>query len=287
MVIDGAHQKETAHEFHLLKKLAELEKETELLKRQIRRYKTTKAAGFVLIFSGIFCLILVIFYPSNILVLASLGPLFLGGILLYVRPTKYVRYELLRESNMFICALMDKIIKNLGYESKGIYLPPKTLKGLMVSLVFMPKKNKIIIPPVQTSGESDLFSKNPEGIYLPSPGSNLFNLFREWVGKDPSGLTLSEVGDKLTAFLIENLELVKNAHVEFKDDRFLVRFIDPVYMELCEEIRGTFQTCSQVGCPFCSFVACLLTQVTGHPVLIDHISYGEKEIETSYQIVKG
>jgi hypothetical protein len=271
----------------LLKRLIQLENKNESLRKQIGTYKTTKTVGFALIFIGSLVFILIAFFPSMILVLASLGLVFWGGILLYVRPTRYVRYSLLHESNLFICKLIDRIIRDAGCENRGIHLPPKTLKSLIEHSVFIPKENETVIPTEQEFGENDILSKNSKGIVLPSPGSHLVDLFREWLGKDPASLTLSEVADKLSIFLIENLELVKNIHIGFKDDKLCVKFEKPAYIELCKEVKENFPICPQVGCLFCSFIACLLTRVTHKPVLINNISHGEKEIETCYQILKG
>ncbi len=269
----------------LVKRIIELEEEKSSLEMQIAKYKTTRAVGLTLFFFGIAILIIVIFYQSVIMVLAGLGLAFLGGTLLYARPARYVRYELFHESNVLTCTLISRIIKSIDGESKGIHLPPRTLKGLIQNLIFIPRKG-IMIKPWDLDYRGDtLFSRNPEGIFIPSPGSGLVGLFRTWLGKDPASLTLNELANKLTVFLVENLELVKDFNMEFKDKEVRVKFEEPLFMELCDELRDD-EVCISVGCPFCSFIASLLTRVTNSAVIINETIHGEREIETSYHIIK-
>jgi len=283
--IDQIFRLESDKKEDLVKRIIELEEEKSSLERQIAKYKTTRAAGLTLFLLGITILIIAIFYQSVITVLAGLGPAFLGGTLLYVRPSRHVRYELLHESNVLTCTLISGILKSIDGESKGFHLPSRTLKGLVQNLVFIPQKGKMIKPwNLEYRGDA-LFSRTPEGIFIPSPGSGLVRLFRSWLGKDPASLTPNELADRLTVFLVENLELLKDFEMEFKDNEVRVKFDEPLFMELCEEMRED-EVCLSVGCPFCSFVASLLTRITNNVVMINEVRHGEREIETTYHIIK-
>jgi hypothetical protein len=92
------------------------------------RIDLTKATSWTLLGVGVAALILSIIYASSILTFIGLGLLFWGALTLYITTEKYVKEILLNSTLLPRLANMDKILTELGYQGKAVYLPPKYLK---------------------------------------------------------------------------------------------------------------------------------------------------------------
>jgi hypothetical protein len=87
-----------------------------------------KLIGYTILLFGALSLFFSIFYEHTVLAFIGLGLTFWGALLLYIRSENYVKAKLLNSTMIPTLANMDKILTELGYQGKAVYLPPKYLK---------------------------------------------------------------------------------------------------------------------------------------------------------------
>lgn len=268
-----------------------LEREKEKLTAELwrRERRPSGKVGYMLLLSGALCIISSILYSSLILAFIGLGLTFWGALLLYIAPTRFVRGVLLGSTATSSLVSISRIISDLNYEGKGIYLPPRHLREVKGGTVFIPSKNELVIPPVgETTGEK-VFLKNPNGMCLAPPGLSLVNLYEDELGTDFAKVDLNYLRMNLPKLFIEGLEIAEDLEISVEGVRIHVRITGSIYTESCREIRNTSPNiCTSLGCPLCSSITCALARTTGKPVMIEETRQSEdgKTIEAYYRIVK-
>src|SRR5271169_4154677 len=95
---------------------------------------------------GIGLVIVSAFYVSSYLALVGTGIGFWAFILLYITPTKHVSLTLLNASANTNGSNIERILTEFDLTEKGVYLPPKNLKSIGASLIFIPQKAKTQLP---------------------------------------------------------------------------------------------------------------------------------------------
>ncbi len=105
------------------------------------------------------------FYASSFLAISGLAMIFWSAILFYIKPVKHVPLPLFNASAEAICSNIERVLIELNLTEKGIYLPPKSLKDVENSLVFVPF---ILKTPLPTSNETNerLFCNPRTGVFL-------------------------------------------------------------------------------------------------------------------------
>lgn len=235
--------------------------------RKHRRKPSSKVAYTFLSF-GIISLASSIIYNSSILAFIGLGLTLWGGLFLFIKPARYVRANLLDSTAISSLTAIDKILTELNYHGKGIYLPPRQLNELKEVVVFVPKKNKILIPQPKEIAQGKVFI-NPDGMFLIPPGQGLLTLYEKELGKDLSKVNLNNLSTDLPKLLIEDLELLESLEISTYKDGVHVKIVGSVYESLCSQVRNHTNICSRLGCPLCSSIACALAKATGKPVVIE------------------
>ena len=244
----------------------------------------------ILFFAGVLVLVLSINFNSSILAFVGLGLVFWGAILFYVRPSKYVKENLLLKTIVPSLVSLDQTIIELGYKGKGVYLPPKYLRDLKSSKIFISAQRDTKLPsPEQIQNEEDkVFLKNPEGILITPPGSELARLFEEKLGTSFARVDLQQIEQKMPRLLIEDLEIAQNAQIETVNNIVHVKIENSIYKNMCQEAKKFSNICSLLGCPLCSAIACALAKATGKPVIIEknQISEDGQIINVEYRLLE-
>ena len=258
--------------------IQELEKEREALKRGLwrQRRRPSGIAGYALLALGATFLTLSIIYSAEssaiISALIGLGLAFWGCILLYITPSRFVRSTLLDSTAISSLATINKIITELNYEGKGIYLPPTYLRGVKGGTVFIPTTKKIIIPPIQEIAEDRVFLKNPGGICLTPLGLGLANLYEKELGKDFAKTNLDYIQKNLPKVFIEGLQIAEDLEIESKGNKVQAKITGSIYKDLCKQVEEASPgICSKIGCPLCSSIALAITRSTRRPLVIQEV----------------
>jgi len=256
------------------------------------KHKTsfTKAVTLAFLSVGAIALVTSIIYVSSILALIGLGLVFWGAILAYIQPEEYTRKVILDAAVMPSLATLNQIIQELNYKGKAIYLPPKYLKDPEASKVYISKKKegKLPTPELTLKHENKLFFKNPQGILLTPPGTQLTRLFEKRLDTSFAKTDLKYFTQNIPRLFIEDLEIAENLEIETGYDEIKMRITNSIFKEAYKENNKLSHVYRSIGCPLSSAIACALTKATGKPITIERIQPSEdgKIIEATYRILE-
>jgi hypothetical protein len=275
----------------LVHKVEKLESEKEALRLKLRRQRLApaKLIAYSLLAIGAFALISSIVFFSSILAFIGLGLAFWGALFLFIRPVGYVKAKLLDSTTFSSLMAIDDILGEEACQGKGLYLASKHGHGFEDGTVFIPAKNEVAIPSTDEIAGGKVFSKNPQGVCLLSPGYGLTKLFEKELGVDFSKVDLDYLQKNLPRLLVEDLEVVEEFSMDVDGELVEVRIVGAIYQDLCREVRKLSTICLHLGCPIISAIGCALAKVTGKPVVFegDKLSSDSKEIHARYHIIKG
>ena len=253
-----------------------IKRENEALRRKLRKHrrKPSGAIGYLLLFLGATALISSVIFTSSILAFIGLGLTFWGALLHFIRPVKFVSGEILDSMVISSLSAVDKVISELNYKGKAIYLLPRHLKGLSEVTVYIPSKDKVEMP-------------TAEGLFLPSAGTGLMSLYEKELRVDFSKVNLEYLQHHLPQLLIEDLEMFEVFEMKSEGNVVHVKMKGSIYQDLCNQVKdGLKHVCQSYGCPLCASVACALTRSTDKPLQIEKVTHSNKNvIEAWYRFV--
>lgn len=250
----------------------------------------TKVVPIVLTFVGAVALVFSIFYTSSVLALIGLGLLFWGAILFYVHTDRHVKEILLDKTALPSLANLGQIIGEMGYEGKGIYLPPEHLNDDESVKIYVGARTdgKLPLPEDIQRNENRLFLKNPEGLLITPTGIELTSLFEKTLGTNFKRVDLRYLEKNIPKLLTQDLEIAQSVDVEINDHKVRIRMKNSIYQSMCSETRKLSNVCGSLGCPFCSAIACALAKATGKPVIIEEntSSDDDKTIDIEFRLLE-
>jgi len=275
----------------LVRKIQQLESEKEDLRLRLlkRRFASSKIIAYSLLAIGAVALVSSIVFYSSILAFIGLGLAFWGALFLFIRPEAYVKAKLLDPTVLSSLMAIDEILSEEACQGKGAYLALKYEEGGKDGMVFISTNNEVAIPSMDEIAGKKVFSKNPQGVCLLSPGYGLTKLFEKELGVDFSKVDLDYLQRNLPKLLVEDLEVVEEFSMDVDGELVEVRMVGAIYQDLCREVRKLNNICLHLGCPIISAIGCALAKVTDNPVVFegDKLSEDGREIQARYRIIKG
>ena len=270
----------TASQEELLLKLRELQDQ----RTGHSRGPSSTIVGYVLVGIGGVSLVSAAVFTSTILTFTGLGLVFWGAILLFVRPHKYVRSDLMNSTALSSLRTIDHVMVDLGYTEKGVYIPAGN-PGKAV--VFVPSEPFTRIPEAREI-EHQTFIKDPKGIAMIPPGLALADLIERGLGVNLSKCSLETLRKRLPKVLIEDLEMAEGFEMQIDGNDVRFKFVESIYKDFCNQLRGSTKVSCSLGCPICSAMACVLTTATGKPVSFEEDKYSPdgRTLESSYRILE-
>jgi len=279
------------------KTLKELERENELLKRELQKSKQMPSSkiGIGFLVCGAIVLSASVATSSTILAFIGLGLAFWGGLFLFTRPVKFVRSTILDSTAISAYTTIDRITEDLNYKGKPIYIPPypkeaylpEYLKGLKEMTVFISAEDFTAMPTIEEMAKKQFLLENPKGICIAPPGYGLINLFEKELKTEFTQIGLEQLYDTLPTVVVTNLELAKEFEINSENALIHIKIVDSVYMDLYSSDQS-FNSIHSIGCPLTSAVACALAKITGKLVTIvkDIVSSDLRTIEVWYQTLE-
>jgi len=174
---------------YLMGTIEELQKEKEILRREALQSKRKPSGkiGFVLLAFGALTLIGSVVKDSQVLAFIGLGLAFWGALFLFARPIKFVKSTLLDSTAISSYTTIDRMMQDLKYKGKPIYIPPypreaylpEYLRGLKEMIVFIPAEDILATPTLEEMAKKQFLLKNPKGICIAPPGYGIINLFEK------------------------------------------------------------------------------------------------------------
>jgi hypothetical protein len=239
------------------------------------------AVALTMFLLGLISLMASAIYDSYFSAFIGLGLAFWGALLLLVRPTKYVRLELMTAAFSSLLTNVEEKLSITAFNGKGIYLPPKLLPDYQSSLVFVPTTGNQTLP----KREEIIKTKTPmtsKGLFLTPPGQALSKIFEKQLGKSFTEMDVPEFQRSLPK-LFGELEITEHAYVNVEGNIVTVEAENHIFKDLCEETGKLERTREAVGSPFSSALACALAKATGKPLTIEEEEQSQDGETTTIQ----
>lgn len=195
--------------------------------------------------------------------------IFWGSILLYVAPSKHVPVAFLTASTATGMSNIERILSELKYTQKAIYLPPKNLQDIESSLAFIPRTSNQNLPTMVKTEETELLCDGPDGLFLTPPGSSLSKIYEEKIGLSFTKLNPKDLQRTLAKVLTEDLEIVEDLEIEIQDNEITLEIKGSIFDQDCQETQKYPQAHATLGCLLSSSLACALAKASGKPIVID------------------
>jgi hypothetical protein len=257
--------------------------------KTIRKINPAHVTGWALIGFGAIALITSIIYSSSIFAVIGLGLVFWGIIIKYITTEQYVKKTLLDTTTLSSLKIIDEMLKELNYNSKAVYLPPKYLREIESNKIYIPKHENIKLPtPEQILQEDKIFIRNPEAIVLTPPGNELTKLFEKTLNTIFAKVDLVYLEQNIPKLLIEDLEIAEDVKIEIENSIIRVRIENSIYKDICKETEKLSDTSRSLGCPISSAIACTLAKATGKPIIVSKHQTSEdgKIIDIEYELLE-
>jgi hypothetical protein len=218
---------------------------------------------------GVSLVIVSAFYISSFLAILGTAISFWALVLLYITPAKHVPLTLLNASANVDSSNIERLLAELDLTEKGVYLPPKNLKNIESSLIFIPQKAKTPLPTPEETTEK-LYSEQKTGVFITPPGLALSQLFEQEHGSSFTKTDLKHLQSALPQLLVENLELSENAEIYLQESTITIEIVGSILNSICHETDNQPRTHMQVGCLLSSALACVFAKTTGKPITIQN-----------------
>lgn len=236
----------------------------------------TSRIAVLFLISGVLSLIFSIVLELQVVAIVGLGLTFWGALFLFLNPTKYVGGSVLSSNAVSFYSTIDRILKEYSFPEKCYYIPaapreislPDHLRGLRDATVFIPAGANSQTPSVEDLAQSKFRTKNPEGVLITSPGSELLNQIEKEADIDFSKPQLEQPYEILSRFLSENLNLAKEVSIIEEENMIHLKISGSLFKNLYKRENG-FKSVRILGCPTASAVACAIAKTTGKPVTIE------------------
>lgn len=223
------------------------------------------------------------FYASAFLVAAGACAVFWGIVLLYITPARHVLLTLLNAVSKSNVSNIERLLTELKLTEKAIYLPPKSLKQIESSLIYIPEIADAKLPTPEETTTEKLYGEHQKGVFLTPPGLGLSELFEEALGTSFTKIDLERLRKNLSSLLVTDLEIVTSAEINVENNVIMVELTGNVFEYLCEQTDLFPQTHRQVGCILASSFACSFAKATGKPITIQGETH---DLSTKTLIIK-
>lgn len=228
----------------------------------------SRALVLTLLIIGIVCIGVSAFYVSSYLAIIGVTFVFWGGVLLHIAPHKNVPFSFLLASNNANMSNIERILSELNFSQKGIYLPPKNLQDIEYSLVFIPNRKNQSLPQAEDTRALQLQNGKHDCLFVTPPGFFLSRLFEQKLSKPFTNTDFRDLQETLSRQLVENLALAENIKFQIQGKSIIVEIKGSNFSEDCGETQKYPLAHNAVGCLLSSSFACVLAKVTGKPVVI-------------------
>jgi len=213
---------------------------------------------------------------SGLLLLAGFTVLAIAIVLYFLSPSKFLRDDVADALAISGVTDVHRILSSLMIEGRGIYVPAS---GAGATKVFVPASGM----PGEIPATGNVFvSGASKGVLLDPPGYGLFSCARQI----SPPFTDEGLGHEIADLMESGLELVRKVTVRREGDRITVSMTDLVNAGLCATIRKESpKLCTQIGCPICSFAACMVADGTRRRVRIESVVVRGKTVDATFELL--
>lgn len=254
------------------KEIQELREQNEALLDELSRLKSKPRGriGYFLLAIGGVLFAFSIDFNSHIIAFASLALLFWGGIFLFVKPTNYVRQELLFTALSDSISNYEKLLDNDEHKGRPYYIAPQTLSDFKtVNLIIPKEKNEEIKRDISTSS-----------VQITPIGLGLAKLLEQETKVNFSTISLERVTDLVKKVLIDDLELVKGLESAINGSDIQIKIVEPVLNKI-DSNMGDIDKNRVTDGYLVSALACILAISSRQPVIVEKVTRDENGKDTT------
>jgi len=272
----------------LQKQVVQLEREKQELLKQLRKFKRKPEGriGYLLLALGFTLFALAVYYSHNVSAFIGIALTFWGALLLYIRPIKFIRKEILDTTTEHI-ENYSKLIEELGYKGTPIYISPSTLWGLRNTVIYIPRSDSTPKPTDEQLSVDEIIINNLQALKLTPPGQSLSRLIEEELKTNFSTVDIEYLQYNLEKALVEGLEIAETFRIEPRESMVHVEIKEAIFYET---IQKNFESMKlqQIGDPLNSAIACILARSTKKAVVIENVQTkpGVRTIKTDFKLLE-
>lgn len=267
--------------------IEKLEKDKQELLTELYKFKRKPRGkiGYILLVLGLDLIAIAIYYSHNVAAFIGIALTFWGALILYIRPIRFIRKDILDSTITEPYESYEKLIEELGYEGTPQHISPSTLWGLRNVVLYIPRTNKIPKPTDEYLSAEKAIINNPQAIKLTPPGLGLSRLIENELKTDFTTVNLEHLQYNLEKALVEGLEIADAFKMEILEQEVHVSMKATLFDQA---IQGQNEEGKiHVGDPLNSAIACILARSTRKPIVIENIQIDPKDntIKTVYKIL--
>ncbi len=272
-----------------LEKQKDLEKLNEELLDELRRIKRKPEGqiAYLFLILGITFLGLSIVHNHTILALAGTALTFWGALLLYVKPTSFIRKEIIDISIVGYVDNIQNLVDKLEFNGTPKYVSPGTLKSLRKVFLYYPKSDSEKLPSDETLSDVRFFFTDPPAIKLIPPGHDLFLQIEKELRINFSSVDLEYIKTNLRKAIVDGLEIAKSIDLEIQESMVEVTINESIFDKVVKRLskRAPYPI---IGDPLTSAIACIIASSTRHPTVVKSVTIDteKNEINATYEIIK-
>jgi hypothetical protein len=213
---------------------------------------------------------------STLLLLAGITAMAAAVLLYFLSPSRFLRDDV--ADALALASFMDigQVLASLMIEGRGIYMPASEAGT-----------TKVFVPVGEAPGEipvsgSVFVSRGSKGILLDPPGYGLLSCAKQI----SPAFTEEGLGNEIADLMENGLELVRKVTVRREGDRIIVSMTDLANAGMCAAVRKESpKLCTQIGCPICSFAACMIADGTRRRVRIEGAEVKGKTVRATFRLL--
>jgi hypothetical protein len=258
--------------------IEKLEREKEALRDELWKYKSkpTGKIGSILLFFGTILITLALISGSQIAAFIGISLIFWGGLFHFIKPTKYIKIQLLSSTTILTLVNLYKIISTLNYNGNGIHLPLTDLNKSQEKL-FIPYKNgENNISENDFFIEGEIFQEQPKGVLITPTGSDLADFFEEELGIYFSKTDIETLQKKLPKLFTEGLEVAESFEINRNQNNIQIKISNSPYIDMFTKVlEDTENSFAPFLFPFFSSIACILTRSSQKPIIMNNYTFSK------------
>ena len=265
-------------------KIKILEEDNRALLDELRKLKRrpTSSIAFVVMTIGIILVLISIVHSNQVSMIIGIAVIFWGSLIIYIRPTRFVRKDLLDSVGLTVTKDLNKLLRNNGYQGKPRYLSKNSLENIKNVILFIPKKDVKEFTIKDDFWTQNIYYDNPEGVKLKPTGIILSKLIENELGKNLIMVDLGYLTTNLEKAVID-LQLVRTFKIEVNENLVNVRITGSMFNEYYENGERNVDLLID---PLTSCIACMLVIVSRKMVQIHELLYDGDVINIIFSLLE-
>ena len=264
-----------------IERLEQLERQKKELQAELRKLKRKPEGkiGYLLLLLGLTLIALAIYYEHNVSAFIGIALTFWGALLLYIKPTQFIRKEILDSSLVESLKYIHRRLDKLEFRGTPTYISPGTLRGLRSATVYIPKSDGHPMPSDEQLSLEEPLIENPQAIKLTPPGLGLSRLLEDELKTNFSVVDLEYLQYNLEKALVEGLEITEAFEMEASESTVRVEVRGSIFDDIIEELYE-LDAHRRIGDPLTSAIACILARSTRRSIIIEKVETEPKKKST-------